>query len=383
VRGATPGAFAPTGHLVYADLTGGLFGVGFDPDRLELLGSPVPLGAQVPPALGIQPFSLSRSGTFIMVTGAPGAAGRRFEMVWVDRTGRETPLDTSWTFRLTTAANNHGWALSPDGSKIAIGLAEGTNDDIWVKPLPRGAPYRVTYDPGSDFRPRWTPDGRFVTFIGGRTPTGFYRRRADGAGADSLLLGGLLDEAVISPGGDWMVLRQGSVGAVAGGRNITALRIGTDTAPRPLIVSEFDEEAVAISPDGKWIAYQSDETGRTEIFLRPFPDTDAGKRQVSSGGGIAPLWSRDGRELFYLSGGDDMMAVRVAPGATIDIGDPTVLFHVRRELLAPEATWYTPWDVAADGRFLMVRGVGGDEGEPSAIVVAEHWVEELKAKMRR
>jgi Tol biopolymer transport system component len=383
LRGASPGAFAPTGHLVYADISGGLFGIGFDPNRLELLGSPVPLGDRVPPAVGIQPFTLSRSGTFIMVTGAGGAGGRRFEMVWVDRGGRETPVDTTWTFRLTAIANNHGWALSPDGSRVAIGLAEGVNDDIWVKPLPRGAPYRVTYDPGSDFRPRWTPDGRFVTFIGARIPTGFYRHRADGAGVDSLLLPALLDEAMISPDGGWIVLRQGSVGAVAGGRNITALRIGADTAPRPLIVSEFDEEAVAISPDGKWIAYQSDETGRTEIFVRPFPDTDAGKRQVSSGGGIAPLWSRDGRELFYLSGGDDMMAVRVAPGATIDIGDPTVLFHVRRELLAPEATWYTPWDVAADGRFLMVRGVGGDEGEPSAIVVAEHWVEELKAKMRR
>jgi serine/threonine-protein kinase len=382
LRDASLSAFVRPGALVYTGVSGAFFAVGFDPDRLELRGAPVPLGDQLSSG-SLQPFSLSLTGTLITVSGAGGAGTRRFEMVWVDRNGRETPVDTGWTFRLTAVANNHGWALSPDGSKVAIGLSEGTNDDIWVKPLPRGAPYRVSYDPLADFRPRWTPDGRFVTFVTARTPGGFYRHRADGIGADSLLLEGVLDEAVLSPDGGWIVLRQGAVGAVAGGRNVTALRVGTDTAPRPLIASEFDEEAVALSPDGKWIAYQSDETGRTEIFVRPFPDTDAGKRQVSSGGGVAPLWSRDGRELFYLSSGDDMMAVRVAPGAMLDTGDPTVLFHVRRELLAPEATYYTPWDVAADGRFLMVRGAGGDEGEPGAIVVAEHWVEELKAKMRR
>jgi len=149
-----------------------------------------------------------------------------------------------------------------------------------------------------------------------------------------------------------------------------------------MLATEFDEEAVELSADGKWMAYQSDETGRTEVFVRPFPNTQAGKRQVSSGGGLAPLWSRDGKELFYLSGGNDMMAVRVTAGAMADVSEPEVLFHVPEALLGAEALYYTPWDVARDGRFLMARVVSGDTGQPGALVVVENWIEELKAKVK-
>ena len=153
--------------------------------------------------------------------------------------------------------------------------------------------------------------------------------------------------------------------------------------PVPILSTEFDEEAIALSPDGKWMAYQSDETGRTEIFVRPFPNTDAGKRQVSSGGGVAPLWSRDGTELFYLSNGKDMMAARIAAGAVIGVSAPVVLFHVNDALLGPETNWYTPWDVARDGRFLMARLVGGNNDQAGAIVVVENWISELEAKVKR
>ena len=131
------------------------------------------------------------------------------------------------------------------------------------------------------------------------------------------------------------------------------------------------------------MAYQSDETGRTEIFVRPFPNTDAGKRQVSSGGGVAPLWSRDGTQLFWLSTGREMMAARITAGATIDVGPPEVLFHVRDALLGPETSWYTPWDVARDGRFIMARLVGANTDQTGAIVVVENWLSELEAKAKR
>ncbi|MBS1241112.1 MAG: protein kinase, partial [Gemmatimonadetes bacterium] len=379
--GAFPGAVMESGHLVYTSEDGGLFAVPFDLGGLKVTGVPVPLGERLASNAGNDLFRISASGTLVMAVGGTDLAGRTFEMVWVDRAGRETPVDTAWNFHLTANANNHGWALSPDGTRLAVGISTGAGDDIWVKPLPRGAAYRVTFDPGSDSRPRWRADGRFVTFRADRIPSGLYQHRADGTGADSLLVEGVIDEGMVTADNRWLVLRQGSVGQVAGGRNITGVRLGTDTTPVPLLATDFDEMAPALSPDGRWMAYQSDETGRTEVFVRPFPNTDAGKTQVSSGGGLAPLWSRDGTELFYLSGTNDMMAARVTPGAGLDIGAPEVLFHVRDELLGVEALYYTPWDVARDGRFIMARLVGGDLSQTGALVVVENWIEELKEKV--
>ncbi len=381
VRGALAGAYIEPGQLVYATDAGALFAVPFDLKRLELTGTAIALGEQVSVNSG-QQVRLSAGGTLVMLT--PGAStGQTFDMAWVGRDGKETPVDTSWTFKLTSLGNNHGWALSPDGSRLAIGLSTTAGDDIWVKPLPSGAPYRVSFDPFSDNRPRWSADNRFITFVGVRRPGGIYRHRADGTGTDSLLVEGAFDEGLLSPDGKWLVIRQGSVGAMTGGRNITGLRLGVDSVPVAVLATEFDEMAVALSPDGKWLAYQSDETGRTEIFVRPFPNTDAGKKQVSSGGGVAPLWSRDGTELFYLSSTNDMMAARVIPGVMIDVSTPAVLFRVRDALLGAEANWYTPWDVARDGRFIMARLVSKNEDEAGAIVVVENWIQELKAKVKR
>jgi len=388
LRGASTGVFVPVGggHLVYTSGNGGLFAVPFDLDRLELTGTPIPLGTQIAvgtdlsTVLGL--FHISKSGTLTMIIGGRTATGRTFEMVWVDRSGRQTPVDTAWKFQLTALANNHGWALSPDGSRLAIGLSTSSGDDIWVKPLPKGAPYRVTFDPRPDMRPRWTSDSRFISFVTVRQPGGLYLHRADGAGSDSVLFEGVVDEGMVTLDSRGLILRQGSLGAVAGGRNITGLRPGTDKVPVPVLATEFDEEAIALSPNGQWMAYQSDETGRTEVFVRPFPNTDTGKQQVSSGGGLAPLWSRDGKELFYLSGDKNMMAARMIPGATIAFADPVVLFRVPDELLGAEALYYTPWDVGRDGRFLMTRVIGEDSGQNGALVVVENWIEELKAKVK-
>ena len=238
---------------------------------------------------------------------------------------------------------------------LAIGLSTDAGDDIWVKQLPRGPLSRVTYDSSPDVRPRWTRDGRAIYFFSPRPVQGIYQRRADGAGTDSLIRAGVIDEAAFSPDGAWLVFRDGAKGSLRGGRDIKGVRLGRDTSPVPVIVTPFDEEAIALSPDGKWIAYQSDETGKTEVFIRSFPNTDSVKRPVSNGDGAAPLWSRNGRELFYLSGGKNMMSARVSGGASLTVSPPAVLFHVPDDLLAVEYLFYTPWDVAADGRFIMAR----------------------------
>jgi serine/threonine-protein kinase len=378
VPGAVWGQYAVTGHVVYV-LNGRLMASVFDAKAMELRGQPVSLVDSVANA----PISLSRSGTLVLQIGSAAGALGEFELVWVERNGHYTPIDTTWHFRLTANANDHGWALSRDGKRLAIGLFTPSGDDIYVKELPRGPASRVTYAQTPDQRPRWSPDERSIMYVG----TGaLLSRAADGTGKDSVLVSGAVEEGEWSPDGKWIVLRRGATGSARGGRNIFGVRAGSDTTSVPLIVTEFDEEAIQLSPDGKWIAYQSDETGHTEIFVRPFPNTNASKRQVSSGGGEAPLWSRDGREVFFVRPNHDMMSARVstALATSITSAEPAVLFHVPDELLQVEYSFYTPWDVAADGRFIMVRSLrSAATGTSSAVtVIAENWLQELKARVK-
>ena len=377
--GLTWARYAESGQLVYAQ-EGRLMAVGFDPHTFAVRGQPVALADSV--SRGELPFELSRSGTLVVRVNN-GAGVDPFEMVWVDRAGRATPLDSTWKFDLSRYGADHGWSLSPDGKRLAIGLFTEAGDQIWVKQLPNGPLSRISADPAPEVRPHWSRDGRTVNFVSLRYASGLYQHRADGLGSDSLVYKSLIDEGMLSPDGVWAVLRAGSRGSVQGGRDITGVRLGGDTTRVPLIVTQFDEEAIALSPDGKWIAYQSDESGNTEIFVRSFPNTSAFKHQVSNGGGTAPLWSRDGRELFFVSAANDMMSARVTAGAPLSVSAPVSLFHVPSELLKVEYAFYTPWDVAADGRFIMARARHTDAANAKSVVVAENWLTELTARMKR
>jgi eukaryotic-like serine/threonine-protein kinase len=185
---------------------------------------------------------------------------------------------------------------------------------------------------------------------------------------------------VWSRDGRWLVLRTGGIG---GNRDIWAQRLGVDSAPARLLATDFDERAVSLSPDARWIAYQSDETGRNEVYVRPFPDITAGKWTISLGGGSRPLWSHSGRELFYPDGTDArMMAaqIRAGPGG-IEVTERRPLFSLANYLLSAN---YTPFDVSADDRrFLMLREVGAANETRNALIVIENWFEELRERMRR
>jgi serine/threonine-protein kinase len=374
--------YAETGHLVYL-VDDRLYAVRFDPAAMRVHGAPVLLADGVGSGGDGQHFRLSRSGTMVMRSG--GGGGRAlFTAIWVDRTGRTTPVDSSFVFDPGVAYGGMSWALSPDDSRLAISLHTEGGDDIWVKTLPRGPLSRVTFEPTPEYRPRWTSDGRALTFIADdREVAGLYQRPADGTGGDSLLYRGSLAEGVWHPGGEWLLLRTGTPTPGRGGRDIFGFRPGVDTSAVPVIVTPFDENAVMPSPDGRWLAYQSDETGRYEVFIRPFPDADAGKWQVSQGGGRGPLWSKDGRELFWLSGDDVVMGRRVTAGSTLQLGEPDELFRVPREAIPGALNLYSSWDVAADGRFLMVRPVSEQRAAPPALVVVEHFFEELRTKVGR
>jgi eukaryotic-like serine/threonine-protein kinase len=381
-------AYLTPGYVAYDTRAGGLFAVPFDLARLQVHGSPIPVADSLSEDFNAatEAFHVSRSGTLVVRMGA--ASGRAhapaLDLVWVDRRGRITPVDTTWTFDLTASAGNLGWALSPDGRRLAIGLHTSTGDAIWVKQLPNGAAQPITNDSVPAYRPRWTADGRYVTFVGGNRHPGFFIHRADGVGADSLLLGGFFDEGQIAPGGKWYVLRTGHVGSGPGGRRVLEFRPGVDSAPRPLISAgeSHDVEAVSVSPDGRWIAYQSNQTGTLQVFVQPFPDVGAGKWQVSRSGGAGPLWSRDGRELFYLREDGTMMSVRLTPGASSPVGDPVAMFRMADDLVGSAAN-YTPWDVAPDGRFVMVRAGADALDAVPAIIVVENWLQHWERGLKK
>ena len=379
---ARVGYYLPSGHLVYVDgPTTVALAARFDVNSLQLRGAGTPVFDSVAFDGGIMPyFTTSAAGTVVMRRGASTTAGD-FELVWVDRDGRETAVDSTFKFRVTQTAGNFAWSLSPDGGRLAIGRNTSEGDDIWIKSLPRGPARRLTFGTESEARPRWTKDGLAITYVGDR---GIVMRRADGTGSDSLVWKGTADEAAISPDGNWLVLRKGATSASAGGRDIFGVRLGgTDTALVPLVVTRYDESAFAVSPTGQWIAYHSEETGQTEVFVRPFPNTNDVKEQVSLGGGRAPVWSRDGRELFYLRADNTMMTVPVAPGTAWRPSEPKALFRLSDPLTLLAPSWYAPWDIAPDGRFIFARSIGRSQDDSAPLIVIENWLEELKQKVPR
>jgi hypothetical protein len=387
VPGAIEGWYLPTGDLLYVRRDGAAFAAPFSLHSLKTTGPAVPVLDSVLVINGNYPLlAVSRSGTLVLRRGSPLSLSQQFQAVWVDRKGVESPVDPDWTFRMPQFGGNYGWALSPDGRRLAIGLNTDAGDDIWVKQLPHGPLSRVSYDSASEYRPRWMPDGRvmFGSNRPGEGTGGLYARRADGTGSDSLILRAAsgVFEGQWSPDGRWLLFRTGGTINQAGGRDIVGIRPGVDSVPVPVVVTPYDEEAIAISPNGRWLAYESNETGQTEIFLRPFPNTQSGKRQISNGGGVAPLWSRDGRELYYMSAGRDMMTVSMGAGPEPVIGAPQKLFHLDDQLYMTTTEFYTPYDVGADGRFIMAKSITPPSSVESPLIVAENWFTELAGMTR-
>ena len=396
-KDALRGWYAGSGHVVFVRPNGVLAAAPFDLKTLAVGGEAVPVLDSVSILNLVPSFALSEGGALVMRVGATVMTQARHDLVWVDRTGKAAPLDTNWTFRLTAAGLNAGWALSPDGKRLAIGLNTESGDDIWLKQLPSGPLARLTFDTAAEVRPRWTRDGRSVTFTSlvgnglGTTGqrTALVMRAADGTGGDSLVVpyrpNGVFEHA-FSPDGQWLAVRMGGQVNVIGSRDISIIALKADTTPRPLLASKlYDESAIALSPDGKWIAFESEETGHPEVYIRPFPAVDGGKWQLSNGGGRAPLWARNGKELFYVNPGRELIAVPVAPvGGSPGLGERKALFRLRPEWYLRERENYTPFDIAPDGsRFLMARQLQSEELRSAPVVYVENWLTELRQKVAK
>ncbi|HSH76688.1 MAG TPA: hypothetical protein VLA09_13455, partial [Longimicrobiales bacterium] len=256
------------------------------------------------------------------------------------------------------------------------------------KELPTGPRSRLTFHEALERKPRWTSDSRSVTFLSERDgDLDIWTRNADGTGEPRKLFDferGLA-EGFWSPGEEWLILRVGGIeGSAEGARDIMGFRPGVDSAAVPLVAtSQYAEESPAISPDGRWLAYASDETGRAEIYVRPFPDVDSDRVAVSRSGGFKPLWGPDGSELFFVNPGTrELMSAAVETTSRFQVRGVESLFTIPDGYFVGRTADF--YDVSRDGeRFLMARLAAlAAEFSPELILV-QNWFEELKERVPR
>jgi eukaryotic-like serine/threonine-protein kinase len=369
------------GYLVYAG-AGTLHAVRFDPVTLAVGSNPVlAVEAVTTKGSGAAEFSVSRTGALVYV---PGGAGAR-SLVWVTRDGREEPVEYAppRAYQLLR--------LSPDGTRVALDIRDPLGD-IWILDLVRQTLTRLTDSPAGEGSPVWTPDSRRVLFASSRTGVfNIYAQAANNTGTVERLTTSPNNQFPdsISPDGARLVLRED---VPTTGVDLRVLLLAPSTAPvagpsappgtpsarhtEALVQTTFTEAHGELSPDGHWLAYVSNESGRNEVFVRPFPTVDAGRWTISTSGGSSPVWARRGTELFYrdATGALNRVPIRTAP--TFSASAPTRMFETR--YYAGEGGYN--YGVSPDGqRFLMIKAAGTDQ-TPSMIVVL-NWLEELRARL--
>jgi serine/threonine-protein kinase len=265
--------------------------------------------------------------------------------------------------------------ISPDGTRVALDVRDEKND-IWIWHFARQTLTPLTFHDGLDRMPVWAPLQDRLAFSSQRdgAAASLYWQAADGSGAAERLTTAAQEQFPMSfsPDGRHLLFVQ-----AGNSYDLTMIAVGeADAQPTPVLASPSAEWNGEVAPGGRWLAYQSNESGRAEIYVRPFPDVDGTRIQVSTNGGTRPTWSRDGRELFYYLPPGIVHAVAVQTGATFKAGRPEVLFT--GQYATPQVG--RVYDVSPDGRriLLIKRGASEDQGEARQLVVVVNWFEELK-----
>jgi hypothetical protein len=369
--------FVPPGYLVFAR-EDSLWAIPFDIKHLEQTGRAAPIveGVQVNMG-GWAQYAVANDGTLAYLPSGL-SSGPLNRLVWVDRQGTEEPI----------AAPPHSYfepQISPDGTRLALTVTDSSgNGDIQIWDFERKNLMLLTPNAAIDNHPLWTLDSKRIVFFSSRENSmGIYWQDADGAGKVELLCSGqfIRNPSSWSDDGKTFVFSEGIANS-----NIGELSMGGDPTTKLLLYDKCRESSPQISPDGRWMAYASDEEGQYEVYVRPFPDVESdGKWKVSTHGGNAPLWSRDGREIFYLNGDAVMVASVIMDPSFDTVGTPQTLFQGR--FIAPDPIRGTPWDIHPDGkRFLMMKpveptGKSNATGEPRKINIILNWFEELKERV--
>jgi len=356
-----------SGHLLF--LRGQtLMAQPFNPSRLELSGEPVPVAEHVAisGATVRAMFSGSNTGTLIYQSGDTSGG---WNLVWWGRDGKQiSSIPQSDRYFVPR--------LSPDGTKVAVEIFAGAQGigDIWIFDLTRGTSTRLTFGPYSQGNPVWSADGKTIFYSSGAGAPYIVAKAADGSTPERIVLESKDTRefpASCSPDGRYLVYER-RIPQNETGFHLWALPLFGDGKPFPIVQSTFEERYPEVSPDGKWMAYQSNESGRWEIYITAFPGGGA-KWQVSGVGGASAKWRKDSKEIFYLDLSDNLVAVDVnASGSSVQLGTPHTLFQaigVQRE--------YGPYDVSADGkRFLLNSGNLNKSSDPFTLV--QNWPSELK-----
>jgi Tol biopolymer transport system component len=377
VAGGMDGRALEQGLLVYVR-NSILFAQAFNSSTLQIAGGPRPLLEQLSVGVpsGAGQFSVSDTGTLVFIQSSGSPVG---ELAWIDRKGKEEAL--------AAPAKSYGHPrVSPDGARIVVDTPQG-DDDIWIWDDARHTLTRLTAGPARDSIPVWSRDGRWIIYRSdSEGQVDLFRRAADGTGTTERLTNTPDAEAAIAllPDTTRLLVRLGDSGLGGAGR-LSVMTAGSATAPEPVIPTAGMSQLLGeVSPDGRWLAYESRESGsRGEIFVRPFPNTDTGRWQVSVAGGTRPVWSQTGRELFFVTErpAPKMMVVAVQPspsGQPFNYRTPTTLFEVSARVRLGSERGF---DVTPDGlRFLVIRADAAEGAMLPLMTIVTGWTDELKAQ---
>ena len=374
MRGGTYGQYLPSGHLVYVN-RGTLLAVPFDVDRLEVHGTPVPVLDQVSysPADGSAQFAFSHTGTLLYRSRGGGGL---LTVAWLDGNGKTQPL-------LVKPAVYGRPSLSPDGKRLALEITDGSGTAIWVYDWPRDTMTRVTFT-GTALGPLWSPDGRYLAFrvVG----EGMSVIRADGSGQPQPLTQSKNSQYPWSftPDGKRLAFHEQTGGTTSW--DLWTVPLESEGAglrggkPEVFLQSPADERSPAISPDGRWLAYTSDESGTFQVYVRAFPDT-GGKWQVSNSDGTYPMWSRTGHELFFETLDNHIMAATYTVKGESFVADKPRVWSAQR--LGGAANALKNVDLASDGkRIVALMPVETADGQKtqSHVTFLENFFDELRRK---
>jgi eukaryotic-like serine/threonine-protein kinase len=361
------GRYLPTGHLVFVR-GNALWAAAFDLDRLDVQGSAVPIVEGIRSDAGVPGRAVQMA---FATTGAlayvPGTVSEQRSLVWVDRQGREQPLGAE-----PRAYSNP--RVSPDGTRIAV-IMRDAGRDVWIWDVGRRTLKQLTSDPAPNHLAAWFPDSKRLAFsamIGDVSQ--IHWQAADGSGIARALTQGprYAFPNAISPDSSSLVLMDVLVQPFES--DIGVLRLENHARPILRKTPEIERNA-AISPDGRWLAYESDRSGRFEIYVRPFPNVEDAEYNITTDGGTAPVWAHNGRELFYWKESGalvSIMAVPISPGQAFDFGTA----HQIAQGGYARPIFDRQYDVAPDGRFVVMKPVGRPPRDE--IVIVLNWFEELK-----
>jgi serine/threonine-protein kinase len=376
-RGGYYGRFVSSGHLVYIH-GGTLFAAPFDLDRLELTGTPVPVaeGVNASTGTGAVNFAVSDNGTFVYLQG-PGV-GLDAPILWMDRAGGTTPL----------RAAPSAWSnpkFSPDGTRLAMDLqVSGGLPAIWVYDWARDTSTRLTFGDGADIRPSWTPDGKRMAFAstrGGSANANLFWQRADGTGDVQRLSQSAQTQVPTSwhPNGKLLAFQQQDPKSAW---DLMILPVEGDEQsgwkpgkPEVFLSTPFDEQSAQFSPDGRWIAYYSNENGQAEVYVRPYPASAGSRWQVSNGGGLYPIWSQTRPELFYLTPDQHIMVASYKADAGFRSDKPQ-LWTPNRLLNRPRLVSY---DLHPDGKRVAMAAIPAEtSAKQDKVVFIFNFFDELR-----